>query len=105
MVEVDWEFEEEPAFVNEDMESVDLQEILAPSEESKEALAPVPNSISDRMVKLSNGDVWDMDRHYNTRASDLINNYLDNPILDEILSLEVKGVRKRVANVMSSAVS
>ena len=105
LVEVDGEFEEEPAFVNEDMESVDLQEILAPSEESKEALAPVPNSISDRMVKLSNGDVWDMDRHYNTRASDLINNYLDNPILDEILSLEVKGVRKRVANVMSSAVS
>ena len=82
LVEVDGEFEEEPAFVNEDMESVDLQEILAPSEESKEALAPVPNSISDRMVKLSNGDVWDMDRHYNTRASDLINNYLDNPILD-----------------------
>ena len=105
LVEVDGEFEEEPAFVNEDMESVDLQEILAPSEESKEALAPVPNSISDRMVKLSNGDVWDMDRHYNTRASDLINNYLDNPILDEILSLEVKGVRKRVANLMSSAVS
>ena len=57
------------------------------------------------MIKLSNGDIWDMTRHYNTRASDLINNYLDNPILDEILSLEVNGVRKRVANAMSSAVS
>ena len=105
LVEVDEEFEEEPAFINEDMEPIDLQETLAPSEENEEASAPVPNSISDRMIKLSNGDVWDMTRHYNTRASDLINNYLDNPILDEILSLEVNGVRKRVANAMSSAVS
>lgn len=105
LVEVDEEFEEEPAFINEDMEPIDLQETLDPLEENEEAPAPVPNSISDRMIKLSNGDVWDMTRHYNTRASDLINNYLDNPILDEILSLEVNGVRKRVANAMSSAVS
>lgn len=103
--EADEELEGEPALVNEDMEGVDLQESLAPSEEIKEAPAPVPNSISDRMVKLSNGDVWDMTRHYNTRASDLINNYLDNPVLDEILSLEVNGVRKRVANAMGSAAS
>jgi hypothetical protein len=105
LVEVDEEFEEEPAFINEDMEPIDLQETLDPLEENEETSAPVPNSISDRMIKLSNGDVWDMTRHYNTRASDLINNYLDNPILDEILSLEVNGVRKRVANAMSSAVS
>ena len=103
--EADEELEGEPALVNEDMESVDLQESLASSEEIEEAPAPVPNSISDRMVKLSNGDVWDMTRHYNTRASDLINNYLDNPVLDEILSLEVNGVRKRVANAMGSAAS
>ena len=102
--DADEEFEEEPAYIDDDMEPVSLEETLEAEPNVEEASEGAPNSIDDeRMMKLSNGEVWDMSRHYNTRASDLINNYLDNPLLNEILELEVKGVRKRVANAMGNA--
>lgn len=109
----DDEYEGELAFVDEDMEPVDLKDVavedseteesVSEGDEADESIAEGEDSIPEHMVELSDGSFWDMSRHYQTRASDLINNYLKSPLLPEILEVEVHGVRKRVESALSSA--